>query len=384
VNRPRDADLRLVLIVTLLALGLGLALKAPCLRPWTGQQYTELCYSDIVPLFHTERLDEGRIPYLEARNEYPVLTGFGMALAGIPATTYASFFLWNAAMLAALGLVTSWALTRLVGVRALFFAAAPTLVVYSFVNWDLIAVALAALGTWAYLRDRDGPAAVLLGLGAAAKIFPALLVVPFALGRLRERRPARAAVLAGGSAAAWAAVNVPVALAAPERWSEFFRFSSERPSDWDSIWRLVQRTWDWPATTRGVNLAAALAFVALAVLLWWLASVRRPGFPAWTFGFPLLVAFLLTSKVYSPQFSLWLLPWFALALPSPGLFVAFSVAEMLVFATRFSFFGWMADLPGLPGAWFEVALLVRAAVLVACLVAWVRRPAPTLALGAAE
>jgi hypothetical protein len=82
--------------------------------------------------------------------------------------------------------------------------------------------------------------------------------------------------------------------------------------------------------------------------------------------------------VYSPQYGLWLLPWFALAFPDLRLFLAFEAADVAVFITRFSFFGELAGLPGLPFAAFEAALLVRAVILVVCVVTWVRRrePAP--------
>jgi len=378
VEAGRDhATLAIVLGITLLTLSLGFLQKSPCLGPWDGRQYTLLCYSDIVPLFHTERLDEGAVPYLEADNEYPVLTGLAMALAGIPADASSTFFVWNALMLAALGLVTAAVLARVVGQRALIFAAAPTLLVYAFVNWDLLAVAAATLGTWAFLRRRDGLTGLALGVGAAAKLYPALLVIPFAVARFRERRLDRAALLAGTSAATWTAINLPFAILAPERWSLFFRFSAERPADWDSIWHLTQRHLDWPGSTEAVNLVSGLVFVAVAAGLWLAATRLRPGFPAWTFGFPLLVAFLLTGKVYSPQFSLWLLPWFALTLPHLPVFLAFSAAELAVFVTRFRWFGEMAGLDGGVPFWaFEMALVSRAAVLVWAVTLWLRRPAP--------
>ncbi|MGH7419274.1 MAG: hypothetical protein ACREKB_15985, partial [Candidatus Rokuibacteriota bacterium] len=98
--------------------------------------------------------------------------------------------------------------------------------------------------------------------------------------------------------------------------------------------------------------------------------------------------FLLTNKVYSPQYGLWLLPWFALALPNLRLFAAFQAADVAVFLTRFSWFGRHTGIGGLPIGTFEIAVLVRAAVLVWCLAAWVRRgrseavplaPAPEMA-----
>jgi hypothetical protein len=85
------------------------------------------------------------------------------------------------------------------------------------------------------------------------------------------------------------------------------------------------------------------------------------------------VLFLLSNKVYSPQYGLWLLPWFALALPNLRLFAAFEAADVAVFVTRFSWFAELSGYGGLPIGAFELAVLVRAAVLALCVVAWVRR-----------
>ena len=99
------------------------------------------------------------------------------------------------------------------------------------------------------------------------------------------------------------------------------------------------------------------------------------------------MVFLLTNKVYSPQYGLWLLPWFALALPNPTLFVLFELSDVAVFVTRFTWFGRLAADSGDPafaGYHGRAARgvrdrrsLIRALVLVACLVAWVARRART-------
>jgi hypothetical protein len=125
-----------------------------------------------------------------------------------------------------------------------------------------------------------------------------------------------------------------------------------------------------------VNGVSLIMFVAWAALVWVLKARRDPGFARWTLGFPILVAFLLTNKVYSPQFSLWLLPWFALAFPKLWLFVAFEAADVAVFVTRFSWFGRYSGIEGgvsgVPLGVFEIAVVVRAAILVLCVVGWVR------------
>ena len=125
--------------------------------------------------------------------------------------------------------------------RALWFALAPTLALQAFVNWDLLAVALATAATLAFFRRRDGWAGVLIGLGVAAKLYPGLLLVPFAAERLRGRQPDRAILLWWSAGAAWLAVNLPFAATGLSGWWEFFRFNGARPADWDSAWYLLCR-----------------------------------------------------------------------------------------------------------------------------------------------
>ena len=97
---------------------------------------------------------------------------------------------------------------------------------------------------------------------------------------------------------------------------------------------------------------------------------------------PLLVIFLLTAKVYSPQYSLWLLPWFALAVPDLRLFLAFEAADVAVFFTEFSWLGRHTGFGGVSVAVVEIAVLARMIVLAACLVAYARAPsAPSLVEG---
>jgi uncharacterized membrane protein len=384
----RTIGLGVVLLCLAGTLAVGLAIKAPCASGnWAdGRQYRHYCYSDIVPLLGSEQLTGSRLPYLNACapsdgecDEYPVLTMYAMRLAAWMSNRLPGFFYANAALLAAAAFVVVVGLYLLVGSRALYVALAPTLLVYGFMNWDLLAVAFATAATLAYLNRRDLWSGVLLGLGAAAKMYPALLLVPFVIGRFEEGEPDRGIHLAWAGVGSWLAVNLPFAVAAPRSWWEFFRFNAARPADWDSLWfigchRLTGQL--YCGHTGAINLASAALFVIGCLALWRLRRRRAPGLQWWTLGFPILVVFLLTNKVYSPQYGLWLLPWFALALPDLRLFALFEAADVAVFLTRFSWFGRYSNLGGLPIGAFEIAVLVRSVVLLICLAAWVRRPEP--------
>jgi uncharacterized membrane protein len=389
--RSRSVHLALLFLTVAATMTIGAALKGPCANAgWVEHREgtTTQCYSDVADLLHTEQLTGHRLPYLDAClpaakpcDEYPVISMYVMrataslssVLSGVlPGDAYGGFFWLNAVLLLGCALFIAWSIDRLGG-NAWMFAAAPSLVIYGTMNWDLIAVAFAAGGTLAFLRRRDGWAGVLLGLGTAAKLYPALLIIPFAAQRLHDDDRRGARVIAGAAAAAWVVVNLPFALAARNGWWEFFHYNSVRPAEYDSLWFVACR--HGLCTGAGVINALSVVLAAGALAIAWRAKLRRePNFPRWALAFPLLILFLLTNKVYSPQYGLWLLPWFALVLPDLRLFLAFEFAEVAVFITRFSYFGTLEGRPGVPYAAMEIAVLARAAVLVWCLVAWVRRP----------
>src|SRR3954447_22214449 len=87
----RRTGLGLVLLCLSGSLIVGFVLKQPCASgEWQdGRQYRELCYSDIVPLYTSEQLARGRLPYLDSCrpsayqcDEYPVVTMYVMRVAG--------------------------------------------------------------------------------------------------------------------------------------------------------------------------------------------------------------------------------------------------------------------------------------------------------------
>ena len=389
----------LVFLLVAGTLAVGLAFRWPCVvGDWNdGRPFTRGCYTDLVGLIQREQLTGDRLPYLDpcvgvaegsTCDEYPVITMWTMRVASWtsgPSPTL--FFFANAVWVLMAAFWTALCLHLMVGRRVLYFALAPTLALASTNNWDLIAIALTTAATLAYLRRRDAWSGVFLGMGAAAKFFPALLLIPFVAGRFRGREPDRGIYLAGAAAGTWVALNVPFAIWGTSGWVEFFQYSKERVASWNSLWFTACKLATGQACTgtRMINVASLVVFVASVTIVWYVKARRDPGFARWTLGFPILILFLLSNKVYSPQFSLWLLPWFALALPNLRLFIAFEAADVIVFLTEFGWLGHSKGITGgladIPTGVFELMVVVRAAILVLCIVAWVRRrePAPSLA-----
>ncbi len=384
-----------VLFLTLLA---AWWTKGRCLFDggWeAGEQYLGWCYTDILPLWFAEELHVGATPYLDHPVEYPVLIGFQMWVAAglvrafvFNKAAYSSgFYLINVLLCVPMYVVAAYRLFRMgvTPVRLLWAVGTPTFIVYAFMNWDAMAVLLSVLAIDLHRRDRDVAAGIAAGLGTAAKLFPAFLIPIVVLARLSQGRRRDAVLHAGAAAGAWLLVNVPVLIAAPSGWTEFLRLNRTRSADWDSLWFFWQHVRGSSFDVSALNLLTAGLFVlgSMAIVL----IGRRLMAPEdmWRLLLPVLCWFLLTNKVYSPQFSIWLLPLLALALPRASTFAAFAVSDLFVFAIRFPFLGGRQDLSPAPGYdLFAVAILVRAAVLLWIIVesmaarppSLVQRPSP--------
>jgi hypothetical protein len=170
------------------------------------------CYSDYGPVYAARELAGGRFPYGLPALEYPAGLGLILWVASAVGGSAVGFARISMALSATAALAIAWMLWRLTNRRALLFAAAPTLALYAFLNWDLIALACAVAAIAAFALRRDGASGFWLGLGTAIKIFPILLLLPMIVQRLREGDVRRAMRLAIGAALPIALVNVPVAV----------------------------------------------------------------------------------------------------------------------------------------------------------------------------
>lgn len=400
----------------------------------------DVCYSDIQQLWIGRGIDQHVFPYVSGgfkppnqlyggTLEYPVLTGVVIWLSALPADTDGQFLAWSAIPLALAGLLSAALLAWLAGLRSWWFALAPPLVLYAFHNWDLLAVACTVVACWALLllppaaapspgdpeavdaragasavrRRRLIVAAVALGLGGAFKLYPLMFVLPVALflvlGEGAVDRTVRSAAVRWRSGVAFAAgafgvtlaANLPFMVVGFAGWWASFQFQWSRPIDLttNSIWfwafrpesnsdnAVVQATmaqWATVATFVGLLAAVALGFV----------RYRREGVYPWlAVAAAMLCAYLLFNKVHSPQFTLWLLPFFVLLRIPVGWILGYFVVDA---AMGIGFFRWMYLLgSGAPAGVYDalspqlvmIGVWGRAGLLVALFVAFLRaRPVP--------
>jgi len=242
----------------------------------------------------------------------------------------------------------------------------PLLFVQAFTNWDLFAVALASLGLWAWARRRPALAGVLLGLGVAAKLYPLVLLGALFLLCLRAGRLRAWLRCAAAAAAAWLAVDLPVVVLAPANWGRFFRLNSSRPADPDTLWNLLlhadRRLLDGPLAPGQTPVVLNAVVAGCLVLLAGAATVlvlRAPVRPrVGQLAFLLVAGFLLVNKVWSPQYSLWLLPLAVLARPRWRSILLWQATEALLWVPRLLWY-LGTDHRGVKVQWFLLGVGIR-------------------------
>src|SRR5919106_176163 len=90
-----------------------------------------------------------------------------------------------------------------------------------------------------------------------------------------------------------------------------------------------------------LNLVTAVltaVFVLAALAVGWSRARRSGHFPVLEVCAALLAAFLLWNKVHSPQYALWLLPFFVLTRVHIGWWAAYTVADLATYIGTFRFF----------------------------------------------
>jgi uncharacterized membrane protein len=256
----------------------------------------------------------------------------------------------------------------------LLVALSPGLILAAFINWDLLAMALTMMALAAWAAKRPVVAGLLLGLAVATKFYPVICFVPLFALCLRAGRLRAFWLTAGSAAGAWLVVNLPVMVAAPAGWATFYIFNAKRWADWGSIWYFFQ-TEHWPVlgglSLDTINITSAALFLAacagVAVLA--LAAPRRPRLPQLIFL--LTAAFLLTNKVWSPQYVVWLVPLVVLARPRIGGYLIWQAAEIGYFYAIWGYLIFVTPGSHASGAvgqgLYFTALIARfAAVLLLC------------------
>ncbi|MGV1036458.1 MAG: glycosyltransferase family 87 protein [Candidatus Nanopelagicales bacterium] len=359
--------------LSVIAFTANLVTRIPCIGNGFNDpgRYTHLCYSDIPPLFSLRGFSANVFPYIHAplpgteQLEYPVLTGMFMQVANwlkLPGVSPGIGFYLSNALLLGLCLIVLVLATALTVRRrpwdAAMVALAPALILTATINWDLLAVALAAIGLAFWARKHPVTAGVFIGLAAAAKFYPFLLLGPLLILCFRAKRMRAFWQASAGVAAAWLVVNVPFMLINFDGWYHFYKFSSTRGEDFGSIWLFVNNM-GAHVPDGALNTVATGLFLLLCagIAVLGLRAKRRPRLAS--LCFLVVAAFLLTNKVYSPQYVLWLIPLAALARPRWRDFLIWQTGEVIYYVAIWLYLAGLNGGKGLPSGWYSLAIMIH-------------------------
>ncbi|MDO5033155.1 glycosyltransferase family 87 protein [Corynebacterium sp.] len=392
-------QLRVIITLAWTFLAFGFLSKATCAGGrrgedgvislnWDGnRQYTSFCYNDIIPLYGGRGLDQPGFPYafswqegdLTRYMEYPVLAGmFQGAMGWLARTTYPVvewlgvaeagwYFGLTALFMSLMWIGTVVMVFRLTGNRAwdtILMAASPLVVIHAFTNWDIPSIMFMVGALYAVTKRRNWLAGVLVGCGTAFKLWPLFILGAFLVLAVRNKKWAPFGKMLGGTVISWLVLNVPIALAYPQAWREFYRLNEERGAEWTTIYAVLNRWTGIDFSPEFLNSFTLPAFLVacLGIAVLGLRTRQTPRVAEMIYL--IVMAFLLINKVWSPQYSLWLLVPAVLALPRWRLIMGWALADALVWPLlMWHMLG--ADNKGIPHELLDIGILTRDGFIIA-------------------
>ena len=301
---------RVVILLAIVASLLSFAKFNHC--PNTGwqspDQYVHACYSDIPALYGERGLDKGVWAYSSGAEsvEYPVIQGAIMwATAKVIPHGINNYFYGSALLLALLFIFISLLLLRMKPEFGYLLPLAPAAIASMFINWDLWAIATMLLAIYWFDRKAEVASAVALGIAVSTKFLPIFLLIPIAIIFFRQEQIAKLFKYLAITSATFAAINLPVALTTPEGWWRFYDLNLNRGSDWGSVWYALSNL--GLDLTHQNYLSVLCLAIGLTALTIFLLQLRTPPTLAHTAIFVMIIV-MAVSKVYSPQYVLWLTP----------------------------------------------------------------------------
>lgn len=405
-RQPLWTPFRVLVLVASVFYALAYLGKANCIQgkvdgeqvilDWSGKrQYTSACYNDIVPLFGGRGLDEPGFIYayswqegdLTRYIEYPVLTSlFQWLMGGLARLIHplvellpfaipqvATYFTLTALVMGCCWMLVIRMVSEMCGNRTwdtLLVCASPLVITHGLSNWEILSIVCATWALWEMSKNRPALAGLAVGLGTAFKLWPLFLLGAFLVLAVRSRHFKPFLISLGTALGSLVAVNLPVALAFPDAWREFLRLNSERGWEWTTIYAVLGREFGWRGFDGGaqpptiLNAFTFFAFLALCGAIF-LLGIKAPQAPRMAeLVYLIIAAFLLVNKVWSPQYSLWLVVPAALALPNWRLLFSWMLVDSLTWPVlMWHMMG--TENKGLPGEFLDIFVLGRDGLIIA-------------------
>ena len=345
--------------------------------------YIHACYSDLPALFGERGLITNNWPYSSATNavEYPPITGLVMwatsFLVGEDGNKYRNYFDINALLIALLFIASVIFLKKLKPQLWYLLPVAPAVVASLYINWDIWAVVSALAAIYYFDVGKYNKSALALGLSIATKFFPIVLLLPIGLILIRKSKIKKLVQYLAATSLTWLMINLPFIITTPEGWLRFFKLNSDRVADWGSIWHALEI---FGLSVSQLNLLTIIVF-ALGALAFTLFVYGIPEVPTLaSIAFFIVAIFVTASKVYSPQYVLWLTPLAILAMVDKKDRFDFWIWQFSELIYHFAIWQYLAEVAGatfaIPAGAYATAILIRVAALTWFCLRLMRRSTP--------
>jgi uncharacterized membrane protein len=369
ISKPLATLILLAILATLL----GIFKFSSCEgNGWaTPAQYIHACYSDIPALYGARDLDKDQWSYSSTTDavEYPVLTGTVMWILALatPAgeNDILNYYRLNIAFLAALFIFVVVIVYRIRPQFSYLAAIAPAAIGSLYINWDLWAIISMMLSIYWFDRKKYKHSAIAIGISISTKFLPVFLLLPIVLILWRRNEVKELIRYIAITVGTFVAINLPVFLTTPEGWLRFYELNFDRGQDWGSLW--------YALTSLGVNLGNTNFFAILALFLSvlfisLLIFSTKEVLTLADVSFIVLALVMIASKVYSPQYILWLVPLAVIAMSTRKDLHAFWIWQIAEVIYHVAIWQHLATVTGakfgLPLGGYALITLLR---IVACL-----------------
>ncbi len=307
--------------------------------------------------------------------EYPALSGALFYISTLAGSVYTYYYTISLILYSFMivGLYTMSKLLTLVGHPiggiGRYVVLTPTFIIYSIFTFDWIGISLLLLALYYSHARRPLPSGVFLGLSIAARLIP-VVCLPFITLEFKQAR--ERAILLAACAGAWLAPNLYFMIVNFQGFLYPYLFQANYSTE-DS-WLEIIYTFS-PTATK--ILSALLLLSLLAIILLW-----RKKFSLIEASMLAMLAFVLSSYKFPPQYMILLIPFFALNRVSYRLSYTANALNVMIFlfwAPLIPFFGDPALIAN-PVQWIAV---LRQLVLLPIFLSYLRTqqkggPAPKL------
>lgn len=295
-------------------------------------------------------VDLGLLPYQDFAVEYPPLALLFFTLPRLIAPNpylYAQIFaveilLFDLSGLFLISALSRWLDLHLTGTLAIYTLALLAIGPIIVHRYDLIPAVMVLLALYTFIRGKHKTSWAILAVGTMTKLYPVILAPIFLLHHWRHRQKRQALVGVATFAIATAVIAAPVLLLSPGGLWNSFSYHAQRGLQCESTYasflllgQTLGLTSLWMDFSFGsLNVVSPLADIlarlsplvmifSLGVTYWFFykskgerAVVPQPPYSmnqpdiACILNYSLiaLLAFIITNKVLSPQFIIWLYP----------------------------------------------------------------------------